>query len=93
MGKTYVKEAILNKAVENALYIIEGNLAEYTDKFPDSNSTNGFYKKSENIEWTTGFCTGEYWLAWARGRLGESTVRRLLINIVKKRIASGYLRK
>lgn len=68
MGKTYVKEAILNKAVENALYIIESNLAEYTDEFPDSNSTNGFYKKSENIEWTTGFCTGEYWLAWELGK-------------------------
>lgn len=27
------------------------------------NSEHNFYLPSENLEWTTGFCTGEYWLA------------------------------
>lgn len=53
------KEAILS-----AVNILNNNLSEYTKYFKASNSENNFYPKSDNTEWTTGFCTGEYWLAW-----------------------------
>lgn len=52
------------RAFDQALRIIERILPDYTDKFPDSNSENGFYPPSENVEWTTGFWTGVLWLAY-----------------------------
>ena len=48
---------------ERAAAIIEGNLEQFTDAFQPSNSTNGFYIPCENTTWTTGFWTGEIWLA------------------------------
>lgn len=62
------KNEITAKEIKDALNIaisqVEKNLVEYTDFFKYSNSENGFYEKSENIEWTTGFWTGEIWLAY-----------------------------
>ena len=55
-------EQFLDRAVE----LIRGNLKQFTDCFPDSNSTGNFYPPSSNREWTTGFWTGELWLAYER---------------------------
>ena len=52
------------EALDAACGILRGNLAKFTDKFPFSCSENNFYPESENVEWTTGFVTGEYWLAY-----------------------------
>lgn len=54
----------LQKSIENAVDILRLNLDKYTDKFEDSNTVNGVYVQTENVEWTTGFLTGEYWLAY-----------------------------
>ena len=54
----------LQAAFDRAVEILRGNLPEFTEKFQFSCSENNFYPQSENVEWTTGFCTGEYWLAW-----------------------------
>lgn len=51
-------------AIQQAVEILRANLAEYTEKFPDSASVNGVYPQVPNEDWTTGFCTGTYWLAW-----------------------------
>lgn len=51
-------------ALAAACSILRGNLPRFTGKFQSSNSEHNFYLPSENVEWTTGFCTGEYWLAW-----------------------------
>ena len=51
-------------ALDTACGLLHNNLAEFTTKFQSSNSVHNFYEKSANVEWTTGFCTGEYWLAW-----------------------------
>lgn len=51
-------------AFEQALRIVEAILPDYTDQFPHSNSENGFYERTENVEWTTGFWTGVLWLAY-----------------------------
>ena len=53
--------------------IIEGNLEQFTDAFQPSNSTNGFYTPSGNTTWTTGFWTGEIWLAYEK--TGSSRLR------------------
>lgn len=40
------------------------DLPEFTDKFQKAYSENGFYEPIENDYWTTGFWTGEVWLAY-----------------------------
>lgn len=57
-----------------AVDILKGNLKEYTYKFPGSNSEKLFYPITENVEWTTGFCTGTYWLAYEL--TGDESFRR-----------------
>ncbi|GAA6296206.1 glycoside hydrolase family 88 protein [Enterocloster asparagiformis] len=62
-------EACLDLAVD----LVRENLKTFTHCFPDSNSRNNFYPKSDNREWTTGFWTGEIWLAYER--TGEAAFR------------------
>ena len=54
----------LQRAADTAVSILKENLKDYTFCFPGSNSENQFYPATENVEWTTGFCTGTYWLAY-----------------------------
>lgn len=54
----------LQKAADTAVSILKENLKDYTFQFPGSNSEDQFYPRTENVEWTTGFCTGTYWLAY-----------------------------
>lgn len=39
-------------------------LPEFTEKFQKAYSEGGFYQATENRDWTTGFWTGEIWLAY-----------------------------
>ncbi len=61
-------------ALDAACGILRGNLPQFTHSFQSSNSEHNFYLPSENVEWTTGFCTGEYWLA--HEHTGEEAFRR-----------------
>ncbi|MDO5349669.1 MAG: glycoside hydrolase family 88 protein [Lachnospiraceae bacterium] len=56
------KEA--REALDRAAAIVKENLTEFTYHFQSSNSFNGFYQPTENVEWTTGFWTGVIWLAY-----------------------------
>lgn len=51
-------------ALDAASAQIIRNLPQFTDKFQMAYSENGFYKPTENRDWTTGFWTGEIWLAY-----------------------------
>jgi unsaturated chondroitin disaccharide hydrolase len=44
--------------------ILKANLPEFTHHFKEETSVNNYYLPAENVEWTTGFLTGQYWLAW-----------------------------
>lgn len=57
-------DAERQEAVARCVRQLEHNLPVFTDRFQDSNSVNNFYPATENVEWTTGFCTGAYWLAY-----------------------------
>ncbi len=57
-------EALVKKAMETAVGIVRANLPKFTDYFPSSNSFQGFYQATENVEWTTGFWTGAIWLSY-----------------------------
>ena len=78
------------EALKLAVSLVEGNVDEFTDCFPDSNSQNNFYPKSENVEWTTGFWAGEIWLAYEETgseklkRAGEIQVESFLNRILKR---------
>ena len=62
------KPAITETEVEEALAFSEKqvlrNLPEFTEKFQKAYSEDGFYQPIENNYWTTGFWTGEIWLAY-----------------------------
>jgi len=78
------------EALKLAVSLVEGNVDAFTDCFPDSNSQNNFYPKSENVEWTTGFWTGEIWLAYEETgleklkRAGEVHVESFMDRIVRR---------
>jgi unsaturated chondroitin disaccharide hydrolase len=59
---------ITDKEVEEALRFateqVLHNLPEFTNQFQNAYSENNFYKPIENRNWTTGFWTGEIWLAY-----------------------------
>lgn len=73
-------------ALSRAVEIIRADLPEFTDKFPSSNSVNGFYQPTENVEWTTGFWTGSLWLAY------EHTHDTLFKQAAEKQVDSFYHR-
>lgn len=54
----------MNQALDFASNQIINNLPEFTYKFQNAYSEDGFYKPIENDYWTTGFWTGEVWLAY-----------------------------
>ena len=61
-------EMISAEEIDCALAFCEAQilrvLPEFTDKFQKAYSENGFYQPIENNYWTTGFWTGEVWLAY-----------------------------
>lgn len=63
-NKKEISTEEIKEALEVAVGQIVGNLDIFTDKFQNAYSVNQFYQPIENIEWTTGFWTGEIWLAY-----------------------------
>ena len=59
-----ITEEMLDKAVKESTAVLKFYLNDFTDDFRYSHSVGNFYEKSANVEWTTGFNTGEYWLAY-----------------------------
>lgn len=59
---------ISNKEIDDALSFatkqIIHYLPEFTEKFQNAYSINGFYDAIDNTDWTNGFWTGEIWLAY-----------------------------
>ena len=68
LKKLEEKPEITADEVSSALDAASGqvikNLPVFTDKFQKAYSENGFYAPTENLDWTTGFWTGEIWLAY-----------------------------
>ncbi len=85
-----IDETQVNAYLDRAAGLVRENLPQFQDCFPDSNSIGNFYPPSENVEWTTGFWTGEIWLAYQRTgderlrRAGEIQVRSFLDRITRR---------
>lgn len=63
-GKEEITAAEVEKAMDFATEQVVRNLPEFTYKFQNAFSEGGFYRPIENRNWTTGFWTGEIWLAY-----------------------------
>ena len=80
--------------VENALQFaaeqIGRNLPDFTCQFQNTFSEQNFYGPSDNVGWTTGFWTGEIWLAYEYTReerlreAGETQIASFLHRIENK---------
>lgn len=67
------------------------NLPEFTDQFQDNSSVGGFYRPVPNSDWTTGFWTGEIWLAYEfSGDERLKTAGEVQINSFLERINNKF---
>lgn len=64
MEKPEISAEEVEEALGRAARQVTGNLPDFTKRFPKAYSENGFYEATENVDWTTGFWTGEVWLAY-----------------------------
>lgn len=62
--KPEITAAEVSDGLSTASKQILGVLPEFTDCFQKAYSEDGFYQATENRDWTTGFWTGEIWLAY-----------------------------
>ena len=63
-GYSEISAQEMGAAMRFAVASVTENLKTFTDKFQKAYSENGFYQPIENNYWTTGFWTGEIWLAY-----------------------------
>ncbi len=54
----------IKKAADVAVQQITADLDAFTDKFKANGSENNFYTPHDNTTWTTGFWTGQLWIAY-----------------------------
>lgn len=54
----------IEQAMNNAVIQVETDLENFTHKFKINGTTDNFYKPNDNISWTSGFWTGQIWMAY-----------------------------
>jgi unsaturated chondroitin disaccharide hydrolase len=57
-------KGLLENAKSIALKKVSRNIEYFKDSYPEPAAENGIYKKIGNIEWTSGFWSGQLWLAY-----------------------------
>lgn len=62
--KPEITDGEVEAALDAASAQVIRNLPKFTHCFQKAYSENGFYQPTENRDWTTGFWTGEIWLAY-----------------------------
>ncbi|WP_273322794.1 glycoside hydrolase family 88 protein [Vallitalea guaymasensis] len=54
----------IEQAMNNAVTQVETDLENFTHKFKINGTTDNFYEPNDNISWTSGFWTGQIWMAY-----------------------------
>lgn len=54
----------IDKALSEALRIVDRNLTRIGENFTEDESSNGRYVLSDNVRWTAAFLTGVLWIAY-----------------------------
>ncbi|MGL1959204.1 MAG: glycoside hydrolase family 88 protein [Colwellia sp.] len=62
---------LLNGAIDDALSKVRKNIHFFASQYPEPSSKEGVYEKIDNNEWTSGFWSGQIWLAYELS--GENT--------------------
>ncbi len=76
--KPLIMEDEIDAALRFCVGQVESNLGQFSDKFQNAYSENGFYRPIENNYWTTGFWTGEIWLSYEYAKeRDENTAKKL----------------
>lgn len=63
-----ISEEEISAALDFASQQVIRNLDTFTNRFQKAYSDHGFYEPTDNVDWTTGFWTGEIWLAYEHTR-------------------------
>lgn len=85
-GYGKIEDEQLKLALDTAVQLVIEHEKDFRDCFPACNSENNFYPKTENVDWTTGFYTGEIWLAY------EHTKNEVLLHGGERQVASFFTR-
>lgn len=80
--KPQITEQEIREAMDFSTAQVKRNLPEFTTKFQKAYSENGFYAPTDNVDWTTGFWTGEIWLSY------EDTGKTSIKKPVKSRLTA-----
>lgn len=93
-GYREAEQSEIENAMRTAVAQVERNLPEFTEQFPGANSFGQFYKPGPNVDWTTGFWTGEIWLSYENAgteeekekfrRAGEIQVQSFMNRITER---------
>lgn len=85
---TYPKpsKAELKQNLMHCTRLIKEDIKAFSGFFKHSHSENAFYERSENIGWTTGFWTGQIWLAY------EMTGEKEFLDTALAQVESFYER-
>lgn len=76
----------LQEALRKSVLQVKNNMPAFAEQFPGANSEDDFYTPGENTDWTTGFWSGEVWLAYENA--GNAQEKELFLNAGEKQIHS-----
>ena len=83
-------DEMVKDALDTCTKQVKNNLPEFEEHFPPANSEGNFYKPDINTDWTSGFWTGEVWLAYENAANAED---KALFETAGKKQADSFLER